>query len=198
MIRLAALVLLLTGAPLWAEGYPARHAVTGVADDDVLNIRAAPEADAAIIGTLPPDATGVEVVAVEGDWAVVNTGEASGYAALRFLRREAGPEWTALETPLTCLGTEPFWSLRVDPGQGVATLASPDDPEGQEARITQAWPGLPWAPTAAFALAVGTVVLSPADCSDGMSERRYGIAADLFLTRPTASRLSGCCTTGLR
>ncbi|MEO1155590.1 MAG: SH3 domain-containing protein, partial [Pseudomonadota bacterium] len=50
--------------PVWgaAQGYPALFDVTGVASDDVLNIRSAPSATAEIIGTLAHNETGVEVV----------------------------------------------------------------------------------------------------------------------------------------
>ena len=193
MIRLLVLVLALIPVALRAEVYPALHDVTGVAGDDVLNIRAEPSADASVIGTLAHDATGVEVIAVEDGWAVVNTEEGSGYAALRFLRRTAAPDWPTLEVPLTCLGTEPFWSLQIDPGIGETRFQTPEDEAPQRAPISTSWPGLPWSQAAAVALPEGIAVLTPAMCSDGMSDQSYGIAADLFLARPDRTRLSGCC-----
>ena len=60
MIRVLILLLALA-LPLRAEEFPAAYAVTGVASNDVLNIRARPDAGSAIIGSLAPDATGVEV-----------------------------------------------------------------------------------------------------------------------------------------
>ena len=61
--------------------------MTGVAANDLLNIRAAPSANAEIIGTLSPRARHIEVVGYDdtGRWAQINTGEISGWAALRFL-----------------------------------------------------------------------------------------------------------------
>jgi uncharacterized membrane protein len=167
--------------------------VTGVAADDVLNIRAAPDAGSAIIGALEPDATGVEVVGVSGTWALVNTAESSGYAALRFLQRELGPAWNALQTPLNCLGTEPFWSLEIDPVAGLTRFRTPEDPEDGIALIGEIWPGMPWAPAAAVALPDGLAVLYPLACSDGMSDRSYAISVDLFLQGSERTRLSGCC-----
>lgn len=196
MIRLLALVLALLPVALRAEVYPALHDVTGVAADDVLNIRATASAEAPVIGTLAPNATGVEVVAVQDGWAMVNTGEGSGFAALRFLTRSDAPDWNALQTPLTRLGTEPFWSLTLDPGTETARLVASDDLNGDPLQIEQSWPGNLWAPAAAVSLPQGTVVLYPAECSDGMSERSYGIAVDLFLTKPEKLRLSGCCRLG--
>lgn len=187
----------LAALPLHAEVFPALHRVTGVATDDVLNIRAAPDAGSAIIGALSPDATAVEVIAVEDGWALVNTKDGSGYAAIRFLKRMDEPDWNSLQTPLTCLGTEPFWSLVLDPATDTAKLVASDDQNGYSLQIEQSWPGNLWAPAAALSLPQGTVVFHPAECSDGMSERSYGIAVDLFLTQPEKQRLSGCCRLGL-
>lgn len=192
MIRFC-LLLMALALPLQAEILPALHDVTGVAADDVLNIRAAPEAGAEVIGTLAPDATGVEVLSRTGDWGLVNTGERSGYVAMRYLARADGPDWSALEAPLTCLGTEPFWSLQIDPKTGETRFQTPEDEKARIAPITASWPALPWSQSAAIALPDGLAVLAPAECSDGMSDRAYGIAADLFLTGPERTRLSGCC-----
>lgn len=197
MIRLAVALLWLLPAALRAEVYPAPHDVTGVAADDVLNIRALPDAGSAVIGTLAPDATGVEVLYETEGWGLVNTGEGNGFVAMRFLSRAEGPDWNALETPLTCLGTEPFWSLRIDPAKGETRLQTPVDEAPRIAPITASWPALPWSQTAALTLPEGIAVLAPAACSDGMSDQAYGIAADLFLTGPDPARLSGCCRLGL-
>jgi uncharacterized membrane protein len=184
----------LTATSLWAEVYPAFHAVTGVAADDVLNIRAAPDATSDILASLPPDATGIEVVAVAGDWAVLNSGEATGYAALRFLRREAGADWNTLQRPLSCFGTEPFWSMEIDPATGEIRRQTPDDPAPTAAPLTVAWLGSPRAPDMAVALPDGLALLSPAECSDGMSDRRYGIGVQVFRTGVGyVDRETGCC-----
>lgn len=191
----AVAVVCMSGS-LSAEVYPALHDVSGVAADDVLNVRAAPDAKSAIIGAFAPDAEGIEVVGRTGSWGRVNVGDVSGYAALRYLERSDGPDWNALETSLTCVGTEPFWSLRIDPAQGETRFQTPEDPEPDVAPITAVWPALPWASTAALSLPDGLAVLSPADCSDGMSNRVYGISADLFLNGAEGARLAGCCRVG--
>ena len=91
------LTLLLTMAPsppVRAEqvlpvstNLPARFSVTGVAADDVLNVRAAPDPAAPILAELPPDATGVEVIALsdDGAWALLPRPEGQGWASTRFL-----------------------------------------------------------------------------------------------------------------
>ncbi len=200
MIRFAGLMLLLAIGPgtLRAEVYPALHAVVGVAETDVLNIRAAPDAGAEVVGTLAPNQMGVEVIRVTDGWALVNAGEGVGYAALRYLAREEGPDWYALARPLACFGTEPFWSLALDPDARTATFTTPEMAAARQDPMGQTWPGALWAPTAAIDLPDGTAVLRPADCSDGMSDQSYGIAIDFFLRTGDQQRLSGCCTLALR
>ncbi len=200
MIRFFGLAVLLSLGPsaLRAEMaetvYPALHAVVDVAADDVLNIRAAPDSLAEIIGALVPDQTGVEVIRVNKGWAQVNTGDATGYVSQRYLAREGGSDWYALTQPLSCFGTEPFWSLSLNADTGTALFTTPDTAKPRQDALGQTWPGAPWAPTAAIDLPDGLAVLRPADCSDGMSDLGYGIAIDLFLRSGDRQRLSGCCT----
>ena len=191
------LLLILVAPPLWAQddlpGFPALHDVRGVAADDVLNIRAEPSAASAIMGTLAPDARGVEVVGLRGGWYVVNAAEGTGYVNPTFLAAEDAPDWRALSTPLSCFGTEPFWGLSFAPAKGKATL----NLFGEAARdmaVTALWPALPWAPQAGVGLDGGTAVMRGQVCSDGMSDRTYGIAVDLFLSGPAPARYSGCCS----
>ena len=87
---------------------PTLFDVTDVADDDVLNIRTRPSAGAEILGSLAPDARGVEVVAhdASGRWAQINTGEHSGWVALRYLAYRTDVwEPGALPEALRCIGT---------------------------------------------------------------------------------------------
>jgi uncharacterized membrane protein len=194
--------LVLQVSAVSAQELPAFHAVTGVAAGDALNLHVAPNATAAVVGTLAPDATGIEVVDVQGGWAEVSQGDITGFANLRYLRREDGPDWNALQTPLACIGTEPFWSLEIDPAAGETRYRTPEDTAPQIAGLTEAWPGVqPWAPSAAVGPPTGLAVLQPLICSDGMSDRSYGIVIDLFLDGATSgiegasgrTRLSGCC-----
>ncbi len=69
-------------APAAVEGYD----VAGVAADDVLNIRAEPDASAEIVGTYPPDATGVRTSGnAAGDWWEVEFDGATGWVNSTFL-----------------------------------------------------------------------------------------------------------------
>lgn len=192
-MRGLALILALLAGSAAADSLPALYDVTGVAAGDVLNIRAEGKAEAAVVGTLPPDATAVEVVEESGNWGLVNTGEGSGWVNLRFMARQPGPDWFALETPLRCLGTEPFWSLGIEPATGVAVYSTPEGGD-RFTTVTARWPGTPYSASAAIALPEGFAVLTGGYCSDGMSDRAFGIRADLFLTGDPAARMAGCCT----
>lgn len=200
MIRIILLIFLLVGLPLRAEDfpllYPALYSVTGVAADDVLNIREKPDATAAVIGILAPDAKGVEVISVADGWATVNAGEMRGYVAMQFLTWEEGPPWNTLQGPLTCLGTEPFWSLVINPQAGETNFQLPEDDVAQISLMDETWPGETWYPEAAVSVPDGLAILYPGECSDGMSERIFGIRVDVFLHRADRSRVSGCCLLG--
>ena len=205
MMRLWMIAFVLGFGPTLAMAQqilPALYDVTGVAVGDVLNIRAKPKPGAAIIGRLPRTAKGVEVIAVNAarTWATVNSDEGTGYAALRFLAQQTGPDWGAMETPLHCIGTEPFWGLDLDPGQGTAAESDPDGIP-RTAAITAVWPNNPYNDTAAVAIQGdgldGLATLHGAVCSDGMSDRSYGIAVDLFLrddTGAASAAFHGCCS----
>ena len=86
----------------------------------------------AIVGTLTHDARNVEVVRPTDDqrWGLVNHGEGTAWASLRFLRRQPG-HWAGAVPPLArCFGTEPFWSLRFE-GDAVrlTALSASERPE---------------------------------------------------------------------
>ena len=184
-----------------AQVLPALYDVAGVAGDDVLNIRAMPDAGAATLGNLPPDAKAVEVVALspDGKWAQVNAGENTGWVALRFLQKQDRPDWFALQYSLECSGTEPFWTLFIDPLTKSAHINTPDE-EGPELDILGHWPGTAAQPTAAVQFASdgtnGIAVLRGQACSDGMSDQKFGISLDLFQQaspEKPGQTLHGCC-----
>lgn len=191
-MRGLALALLLA-SPAAADSLPALYRVTGVAAGDVLNIRAEPSASAAILGSLPRDASGVEVVAEQGGWGLVSTGEGAGWVKLSFLARQPGEDWFALTQPLRCLGTEPFWSLGVEPAARVAVYSTPEGGDAFTA-LTTLWPGEAWRQGAAIALPDGFATLTGGQCSDGMSDRVFGISISLYRMGEAPTVLQGCCT----
>lgn len=199
MTKLAkTLALLLAGmagaaGTVAAEGLPGLYDVTGVSSGSRLNVRATPSTTAERIGTLAPGATGIEVVARDatGAWGQVNAGEASGWVALRYLA--AQPEvWVPDSVPpgLRCLGTEPFWGLAI--GDGAITWSTPEGTRSlPSAAALDA--GVPGDPRRALVADGLTATIAPAACSDGMSDRAFGLEA-LVVLQGGERLLTGCCT----
>lgn len=199
MIR-GVLLLICVACPAFADTLPALYAVTGVAADDTLNIRIDPDASTERIGTLPPNAQDVEVVALSdnGLWGMVNGTERAGWVAMRFLTRQPGPDWLSMQSPLTCHGTEPFWTLQANPAVGKIGLAQID---ADIAALTIDWT----APTSGRPDRIGWHISGPATdgfatlqtaaCNDGMSDQQYGIGIDFFLKSDYGPvGYSGCCS----
>ena len=197
MFRTAlALILALAGPALATQEYilPTLFDVAGVAANDVLNIRAEPDAGASVIGTLAPDATGIEVVEERRGWGRVNTAESSGWVSMRFLTYRTDV-WEPGELPagFRCLGTEPFWDAKREAGNLV--LRSPEDQAG-DARPVQGVldTGVFRDPSRVVVAQDMTLFAHPQVCSDGMSDRLYGLSATLVLHGNQPRMLSGCCS----
>ncbi|UWQ83360.1 COG3650 family protein [Leisingera caerulea] len=190
----AALLWLACAAlPGAAQEFPALYSVAGVAADDVLNIRSAPSASAEIIGTLAPDQAGVEVVAADGSgkWGLVNSGERSGWAALRYLTRAAAEDGLALPRRFSCFGTEPFWILNITQ-EDAAVYAS----HGGHTRLDagRVLTSRNLGGHYLLPLEGGTAaVIRRSACSDGMSGRSFGLSVDLLQLDAPALQ-SGCCS----
>lgn len=183
---------------------PTLFDVTGVAANDVLNIRAAPNAGAEIIGTLEPNARDIEVVGHDatGQWARINTGERTGWAALRFLSYQVDV-WTpgTLPQTLQCVGNEPFWLFRP---QGDDVVFSTPDRPGAVMRIERlVSSGIFRDPRRSLSVQSEsrrmTAVIVPMACSDGMSDRSYRLDVTLILEEgDEAQMLTGCCSIATR
>ncbi|WP_199559094.1 SH3 domain-containing protein [Nioella nitratireducens] len=179
--------------------YPALYRVTGVASDDVLNVRSGPGVENRIVGALPPSATQVEIVGTTQDrgWGRVSLGEVSGWVSMRYLDR-IGPDWNAgLPAPLYCHGTEPFWSYERAIGGG--TFSSVAEPA--PVPYAELWSGTPSGRgPQAFGIVLDsgtstmTAIIRREICSDGMSDRDFGISG-MFLRRTSQGTevLEGCC-----
>ncbi len=182
-----------------AQQLPAFYDVSGVAANDVLNIRSKPLATAPILATLQPRARNIEVVGLSenGKWGLINAGETAGYVAMRFLKPQDMPDWAMMGGKLRCGGTEPFWDATFDPSRHEFAFT----PMGETTQI------LPLAQITRSAgrndvvgLAFqgdgpGYAVIRGAACSDGMSDRAFGINIDLFLRHMAGPMgYSGCCS----
>lgn len=198
MIRWALVAWALLAAPAFAtqDGWPAIYDVTGVSADDVLNIRERPDASSPIVGRLPPG-TFVEVIRPNDrqTWGLVNAGEQPGWVSLRYMTRRPGQWDGAFPEVASCFGTEPFWSLMRE-GDGL-TFSTP---ETSETMTIVARSGSENRRDSFHMIAEGTggqsvAILRTEACSDGMSDRAFGISVQLLLGLGTEARqLSGCCT----
>lgn len=179
---------------------PTLNAVTGVAEADVLNIRAAPDPGAPILGTLAPDRTGVEVTGLDesGNWGRIGFGEVDGWVSLRYLAETPFPPG-AVPDGMSCLGVEPAWLLYFRDGTAAFGTMSSDLSDGQvTAAATRVPPGRQ---TFGFSIAFPTTQLSgtitAGTCSDTMSDRSYGWRVALLVQGAGSVHLEeGCCRLG--
>lgn len=185
----------LTPLSAMAEEFPAAFSVSGVAANDVLNIRAEPSSPAPLLGHFAPDKLRVEVLETtsDGKWGLVGLPESNGWVSMRYLAPL--PDASApMPLPMVCLGTEPFWSLGLT-GPETALWKTPEITE-EITLISSAK-----APLGYFATLTGSdrgeqvLIVTKEQCFDGMSDRRFGFSARLFQqTERENTLLSGCCT----
>lgn len=197
MIRAALIWLMLLPACAAAQSLPALHDVTGVAREDTLNMRTGPSTEFEVIGKLPPDAAGIEVVDIDpsGDWGLINIGERSGWVAMRYMTRQPGQAADGPPNDLICAGTEPFWSFRLMP-DGAAAFTGAGGEVAFSSRQTVTSENRPdrHALFADGGETVITAILGRARCSDGMTSRAYGLGIDLLVTDKAEVHVySGCC-----
>jgi len=195
VIRLAAWLVALWASAAAAFELPAFYAVRDVAPDDVLNVRAAPSVAAEVIGTLAPDARNIEVTALSADgrWGEINVDERSGWTSMRFLTRTAG-----MATPLRaqCFGTEPFWSLTIDGNATFDSASGADFTFGVTAQVSSANRTDRRAVLGRGPIGGLSATIAAQSCSDGMSDRAYGLSIDAVLDLQTGGPrlISGCCS----
>ena len=176
---------------------PELYRVAGV--ETKLNVRGAPEIGAPIVGTLAPGMGDIEVVGTDpaGAWGRINVGEGAGWVNLAFLESQ-GPLWEADALPATlrCFGTEPFWDLRHE-GEGlVRGGAGEDDRPLTIERVTGAAGSGSRVVVARDKQGSVTLGIAPEQCSDGMSDRAFGLGARL--SEGDAPALIGCCSVAPR
>jgi uncharacterized membrane protein len=191
-------LILHTAAALADDGrpdFPAQFSVTGVAEDERLNIQAAPETRAPILASRYAYALNIEVIETtpDGTWGLVGVPEGNGWVNMRFLvRSDIFPH--ELPRPLTCMGTEPFWRIGLYPrgsdfemlGDVPRELSTVHEAVGENGFLARLEEG----PTLER-----TLIVTRGQCSDGMSDRRFGWHGTLFTEAPDGNYvLAGCCT----
>ena len=196
MKHLLAVLLLwvASAATATVDAWPALYDVSGVAADDVLNIRETPSASAPIVGALAPNARNVEVIRLNDaeTWGLVNAGERSGWVSLAYMQRQPD-QWAGRYPQITsCYGTEPFWGLAVEATRttlsffGEVAVDAPGMMRLQSSNRLDR-----------FALRAGgiTAILLEQSCNDGMSDREFGLSIELVApVDGNTMQLSGCCT----
>ena len=208
MIRVLCLLIAMA-APAYAtqDGWPALYNVSGVAADDVLNIRSAPGTSGNVIGSIAADAENIEVMRDNdgrGTWGLVNTSEGTGWVSLAFMARQPN-QWAGQMPDIRqCFGTEPFWSLTHS--GATVTLTTPEGPTRTGLvsgrfrsgnRIDRFVYNGSFFPIDDNIVDI-TLLIRTESCSDGMSDRAYGLTVDMFLSGGTdpepVGLYSGCCS----
>lgn len=192
-----ALLFVLCASAASAQDFPGLFRVTGVASDDVLNIRAEPDARSPIIGHFRPDARGIEVMGLAQNrrWGLVNTEGQSGWSSMRYLAPEGTGSWRDGQQQLTCFGTEPFWHMPIFLPTHRAEFHAPGEGGFELVTDAGALPSTQFPPTLAIPFSgtrEGMAVIRGGYCSDGMSDLAYGLEAQIYWRGDTAG-LSGCC-----
>ena len=159
----------------------------------MLNVREDPDASSYVIGGLESGQV-VEVIDEnpEGTWALINSGEGTGWASFRYLRRQGKqldgdyPDFT------TCGGTEPFWDLTRNDGSITFESFS-----GEISPVTEP---LIWERGSignrhryAFRTSNMIGIVSREYCNDGMSDREFGLEINLILEEE-GYHMNGCCS----
>lgn len=182
------------------DHFPALYDVAGVAENDVLNVRAAPNSGSEVLGSLAHNAENIEIVRSDpsGTWGLVNIGERAGWISLAFVSRRTNNRPGQFAEDARCFGTEPFWSADLSPNEAI--FQSPDalpltfvetSALQSRNRIDRH--------TRVYEHPLGGMVatLRAAACSDGMSDRAYGWEVDVLLVVAgdgNAQMFSGCCS----
>lgn len=91
---------------------------------------------------------------------------------------------------ITALGTEPFWSARIEGAQ--LTYSTPDKPQGVAAAVTRFAGNGGLGISGTLDGAALQLAITPGACSDGMSDRTYPYGATLAVGDVVSS---GCAYT---
>lgn len=198
ILILATIVFAATSAQADMKQFPALYDVTGVASDDVLNVRAGTGASHPIIEALSHNDRDIEIIRLSsnGKWGLIGYPGGNGWASMRYLKRQNGQTGSNVPRPLNCGGNEPFWGITFGPNSTEFL-----EPGQMSQALGTLWQGIPdgMQPVAYGAKLAGAggeinAVITRSECSDGMSERAYGFEINALLSGTFGNRmLTGCC-----
>ena len=149
------------------------YAVKDVASNDVLNVRKGPGVKHRDLGDLTHDGR-VQVIGFNdtGTWAEIPWEEGTAWVSARYLslvHADGAVQAFVMPDPLTCAGTEPFWSANVSPE--AVSLQMLDGPGvAGDVEWSSPAPGRPNDFIIGFSATPLTGVLTKESCSDGMSD----------------------------
>ena len=189
------LTLISANSAALAESTVSFYDITQVAADDTLSLRAQAGSRNPLLAKIPDDArflmaTGREQKLGKSTWLELNYGQHTGWVNKHYLTPSATKEFTTL----TCLGTEPFWSLDVESVK--ITTRDIDENETTYAlssvspsnNHTNRWM---LQGTAQSANELNIALWKTNSCSDDMSERSYQY--EIIYNTPDDGVFSGCC-----
>lgn len=209
-MRFALLTLLLVcltmpAVALGAVPEPGAHyRVSGVAQNDQLNVRNQPGIRGEISGAFMPNAANIVVTGSRQSrdgsdwWEVLYPGAEGGTAWVNahFLAPETPSRAQDTNYPLICTGTEPFWSLLIAARHAKYSTAGSHD----QIFAASAWQAAHGAqlqfairlrkPTGAGGTGYAVIIRNPS-CSDGMSDRLNPFSGIIIL--PDGQVFGGCC-----
>ena len=171
--------------------YPSKFVVSNVPAGDVLNIRAAPNASSEDLGDFENGEI-LEVIGTNpnGKWSQINFEEGEAWVVSAYLEPRAPErmEGSKLPLPLQCFGTEPFWQVEIT--QGGFQFETPENDSVFE-HITRDAHAFFDVTTALIETESYSALIKYEGCSDGMSNRAYGLSISLFLD---SGVIGGCCS----
>ena len=133
-------------------------------------------------------------VSEDAKWGMIGMSEGNGWVAMRYLQVTPNDTSYTISRPLNCSGTEPFWALNMTPRGTDFTELGASGIDLKDISEAVAQPGslakFEEGPTKIY-----TLMLEPAQCSDGMSDREFGFTGRVFIEASDGNRyLPGCCT----
>jgi uncharacterized membrane protein len=198
--RYAAMVAAILLSPSLARAQPSEpepgqlYRVVDLANGEVLPLLQQPDADGAVVAELRWDARDVVLsgASTQADgriwYQVVRDGE---YAWIDAAHVEPQDGDRTENYPLQCLGTEPFWSVRIN---GDAVFETPDV-------APTTWTASEWLPARGLigrymirlssGYGTGYLAMLRQTCSDGMSDIEYPFEA--IMITPAQAVRAGCC-----
>jgi uncharacterized membrane protein len=194
MTRLFVVLICLLATPIGAQteagpveatfdALPTVAKVANVRPGLELNVRAGPGTQFEVLGRLDRFTRNLEVTAVVPGWARINFGERIAWVSRNFLEETPGA------AALSCFGTEPFWSANWLGDSGIWTTPEMrlEDPsatllEGSQSRAL----------VMTFEGETTTILVERSECSDGASDRLYGLRATAVQGRDRLE--TGCCS----